>query len=89
MASDFECRVGCGACCVAPSIATPFYGMPHGKPAGERCVHLDGDNRCAIFGRPERPSWCADLRAERSMCGDNDAEATRILEGLERDTRPD
>ena len=56
MASEFECRVGCGACCIAPSIETPFFGMPEGKPAGVRCVHLDEQNRCAIFGRPERPS---------------------------------
>ena len=89
MASEFECRVGCGACCIAPSIETPFFGMPEGKPAGVRCVHLDEQNRCAIFGRPERPSWCSDLRAEPSMCGDDDAAAMRILEQLERGTRPD
>ena len=88
MASEFECRVGCGACCIAPSIETPFFGMPAGKPAGVRCVHLDAQNRCAIFGRPERPRWCRDLRAEPSMCGDDDAAAMRILEQLERDTRP-
>ena len=88
MASEFECRVGCGACCIAPSIETPFFGMPEGKPAGVRCVHLDTQNRCAIFGQPERPSWCSDLRAEPSMCGDDDAAAMRILEDLERDTRP-
>ena len=40
MASVFECRVGCGARCIAPSIATPFFGMPEGKPAGVRCVHV-------------------------------------------------
>ena len=88
MTTGFECRVGCGACCIAPSITTPFYGMPQGKPAGARCVHLDEDNRCAIFGRPERPSCCADLRAEPSMCGADDGEALRILTQLEHGTRP-
>lgn len=84
----FACRVGCGACCIAPSITTPFLGMPNGKRAGERCVHLDSANRCALFGRPERPPWCSDLRAEHAMCGDDDAEALAILTRLEQQTRP-
>ena len=88
MDDEFECRVGCGACCIAPSITTPFFGMPDGKPAGVRCVHLDQDNRCGIFGRPERPAWCADLRAEPSMCGESPEQALRILDDLERGTRP-
>ena len=29
-----NCREGCGACCIAPSISSPIPGMPHGKPAG-------------------------------------------------------
>ena len=84
----FECRVGCGACCIAPSITTPFFGMPSGKHAGERCVHLDEGNRCALFGRPERPRFCAEIRAEPEMCGSSDAEAMLILERMERATRP-
>ena len=87
-AEPFSCRVGCGACCIAPSIHTPFFGMPNGKPAGERCVHLDAANRCQLFGRPERPQWCNDLRPSAEMCGATDAEALAILEQLERDTRP-
>ena len=89
MASEFECRVGCGACCIAPSIETPFFGMPDGKRAGERCVHLDAHNRCELFGKPERPQWCIDLQPSQEMCGDDDEAAMRILEQLERDTRPD
>jgi len=85
----FLCRVGCGACCVAPSIETPFFGMPAGKRAGERCVHLDGKNRCALFGKPERPQWCSDLRPSQEMCGDDDEAAMRILTALERETRPE
>ena len=83
-----DCRVGCGACCIAPSITTPFRGMPHGKRAGERCVHLDATNRCALFGHPDRPSFCVGLQPHRSMCGDTDAEALAILTQLERATRP-
>ena len=84
----FDCRGGCGACCIAPSITTPFRGMPHGKRAGERCVHLDATNRCALFGHPDRPSFCVGLQPHRSMCGDTDAEALAILTQLERATRP-
>ncbi|MBZ0153488.1 MAG: YkgJ family cysteine cluster protein [Planctomycetes bacterium] len=84
----FACRAGCGACCIAPSITTPFFGMPHGKRAGERCVHLDTENRCRLFGKPERPQWCHDLRAEPAMCGDDDQAAMSILMALERATRP-
>ncbi len=86
--TNFSCRVGCGACCIAPSITTPFFGMPNGKRAGERCVHLDAGNRCLLFGRPERPQWCSDLRASVEMCGGGDDEAMAILEQLERQTRP-
>ena len=79
---------GCGACCIAPSIATPFAGMPNGKRAGERCVHLDDDNRCLLFGKPERPRFCIDLQPSREMCGQDHDEAMRILQRLERDTSP-
>lgn len=86
--SSFACRVGCGACCIAPSIHTPFFGMPHGKRAGERCVHLDDANRCLLFGRPERPRFCVDLRPSVEMCGDSDVEAMAVLERMEQLTRP-
>jgi len=50
--------------------------MPHGKPAGVRCVHLDADNRCLIFGQPERPPVCSGLAASIDMFGsDQDAAA--------------
>ncbi len=84
----FACRIGCGACCIAPSITTPFAGMPNGKRAGERCVHLDDGNRCALFGRPDRPQFCCDLRPSAEMCGATDAEALAILTRLEQATQP-
>ncbi len=84
----FACRLGCGACCIAPSITTPFLGMPNGKRAGERCVHLDAANLCVLFGRPERPRFCSDLRPEPSMCGTKDTEAMAILTWLEQATHP-
>lgn len=83
-----HCRIGCGACCIAPSISSPIPGMPAGKPAGVRCAQLTPANRCAIFGRPERPPVCASLRPAPEMCGDSDAEALAILTLLERATAP-
>ena len=61
--------------------------MPLGKPAGERCVQLTADLRCAIFGRPERPAVCASLRPSESMCGANRDEALTFLARLEALTK--
>jgi Fe-S-cluster containining protein len=80
------CRSGCGACCIAPSISSPIPGMPHGKPAGVRCVQLTDDNRCAIFGRADRPAVCASLRAEPAMCGSDRRHALAWLAQLEAAT---
>ena len=81
-----QCRTGCGACCIAPSISSPISGMPQGKPAGVRCVQLDDDNRCRIFGRPERPAVCSALKPEPAMCGADAAEALAWLARLEQAT---
>lgn len=83
-----NCRPNCGACCIAPSITSPIPGMPHGKKAGERCVQLLPDMRCAIFGEPERPAVCASLRPTQEMCGASTAEAMAYLTDLEQATRP-
>lgn len=60
--------------------------MPHGKRAGERCVQLLPDYRCAIFGRPERPAVCASLRPTQEMCGADREAALAFLSALERAT---
>lgn len=86
---SIDCRVGCGACCIAPSISSPIPGMPHGKPAGVRCIQLSADNRCMLFGRPERPAVCASLQPTREMCGTTNEEAFIILTALERLTSPE
>lgn len=83
-----NCRPGCGACCIAPSISSPIPGMPAGKPAGVRCVQLDDQQRCRLFGRPERPAVCASLRPEPAMCGADRAQALLRLARLEALTRP-
>ncbi len=81
-----ECRVGCGACCIAPSISSPIPGMPDGKAAGVRCVQLTDDNRCRLFGSPERPAVCNALRPSEEMCGHSRREALTYLTFLERAT---
>ena len=83
-----DCRSGCGACCIAPSITSPIPGMPHGKPAGIRCVQLLPDYRCALFGKPERPAVCLSLRPTEEMCGATREAALAHLTRLERATRP-
>jgi Fe-S-cluster containining protein len=83
-----ECRVGCGACCIAPSISSPIPGHPNGKPAGARCIQLSDDNRCSIFGQPERPAVCRRLKPSLEMCGATAAEAYAGLWALEVETAP-
>ncbi len=74
-----ECRSGCGACCIAPSISSPIPGMPQGKAAGERCLHLSVQMLCGLFGNPERPSVCSRFLADPEVCGDSSEEAIRLL----------
>jgi uncharacterized protein len=82
------CRSGCGACCIAPSITSPIPGMPNGKPAGVRCIQLADDNRCKIFGKPERPGVCGGLQPSVEMCGDDRKQAMLWLNDLEKLTAP-
>jgi uncharacterized protein len=83
-----ECRSGCGACCIAISISSPIPGMPYGKPAGTRCVHLSGENRCVLHADPAYPQVCRNLKPDGEMCGKNFAHALAYLEQLELLTKP-
>jgi len=83
-----ECRMGCGACCIAPSISSPIPGMPEGKPAGVACAQLTIDRRCAIFGHPETPACCSGLQPEAEMCGKDRQHALDWISWLERETHP-
>ena len=73
-----QCRVGCGACCIAPSISSPIPGMPDGKPAGVRCVQLDDDYRCRSSASRSAPRSAGALRPSPAMCGANRDEAMAI-----------
>lgn len=83
-----QCRSGCGACCIAPSIRDPLPGMPAGKPAGVRCIHLTEQLRCGLWNHPDRPKACDDFQAEPDFCGQDRRTALALLEAIEIDTLP-
>ena len=62
--------------------------MPDGKPAGVRCVQLTGDNRCRLFGKPERPAICSQFQPAEEVCGHSRSEAMSRLTWLEQATSP-
>ncbi len=76
----------CGACCIAPSIATAIPNMPDGKPAGARCANLTDNNECTLYGRPERPAFCLGYSPTAELCGRTYAEAIRNIIALEKAT---
>ena len=84
-----ECRIGCAACCIAPSISSPVPGMAAGKPAGVRCFQLTDDNRCKLFDNKDRPLVCGSLRPSEEMCGTSAAEVSERLTAWEQLTQPD
>jgi len=84
-----ECRERCGACCIAITISSPIPGMPNGKAAGIRCIHLTEEHKCRIFYCKERPKVCDDLKVSFEMCGHTFEDAYRYLSDLERLTKPD
>ncbi len=51
-------------------------------------MQLSGDNRCKLYGKPERPAVCSRLQPSREMCGEIADEALRYLNELELLTAP-
>lgn len=82
-----KCRLGCGACCTAISISSPIPGLPNGKPAGERCPHLDVGDLCGLFGKPERPDICSKFTATVWLCGSTREQAFERIIAAERLTQ--
>lgn len=82
------CRIGCGACCIAPSMSSAIPLHPFGKPAALRCLHLDDENTCAIFLQPERPQVCHGFQATQDACGNSREEALALLSEWEILTAP-
>jgi uncharacterized protein len=83
-----ECRPGCAACCIAPSMSSALPGMPKGKPAGTPCPQLDEGLRCRLYGKIERPAVCSSLQPSTEMCRDSREEALAYLAALEEATSP-
>lgn len=82
-----NCRIGCGACCIAPSISSPLPGMPDGKPAGVRCVNLDPVRFvCRIWESEHYPEVCRRFHAEPPVCGESRGQALQLIEDLESST---
>ena len=77
-----DCRENCGACCIALSISSPIPGMPDGKEAGVRCIHLREDYKCDIYYRKDYPKVCSGFNAEKEFCGSSQKEAMKILGSL-------
>ncbi len=82
-----QCRIGCGACCIIPSISSSIPGMPNGKLAFTRCIQLDESNRCKLFGSHLRPNVCSSLKPSFEMCGTCTSDAVEYLTMLENLTR--
>ena len=80
--------MGCGACCIAPSISSPLPLMPQGKPAGVRCLHLDKRFACSLFGDPRRPSVCSGFKPEPMICGRDRGHALTLIQRLELSCEP-
>jgi uncharacterized protein len=79
-----QCRLNCGACCIAPSISSPIPEMPNGKPAGVQCIHLTKELLCGIFDSSERPNVCIQFSFDPIICGENKEEAMQIMNDMEK-----
>ena len=86
--NNLDCRIGCGACCIALSISSPILGMPNGKTAGVRCMQLSPDNRCLIYDKPERPTVCLGLRPWKRCAGKLPKKRLRIWNSLNNVPHP-
>ena len=84
---SIPCRIGCGACCISPSLSSAIPGMADGKPAGSRCVQLTDENHCGIYGEAGRPAVCGSYQATEEYCGATRGDALRLLAELELVTR--
>lgn len=57
--------------------------MESGKPAGVRCIQLDSNDSCLLFGSSERPALCGQFQAEPAVCGSSRGQAMSLLTNLE------
>ncbi len=64
-------------------MSSPISGMPDGKAAGERCIHLNDEYLCLIFDDPGRPTVCDEFSPSEENCGNSRSDALGILSELE------
>jgi len=76
-----ECRLDCGACCIAISISSPLPGMPLGKRAGLPCIHLQENGLCALHDSSLYPDVCRNFQADEDVCGKSREEARYLSSG--------
>ena len=81
-----DCRPGCAACCIAPSISSAIPGLPMGKAASDVCVQLNQAGLCRLFAQPGRPAVCNRFQASEEFCGQSSDEALTRLSALEAAT---
>lgn len=60
--------------------------MPNGKPANTRCIQLNDDNLCKIFGQESRPKVCSEFMPDPAVCGVENKQAMDNLIFLESET---
>ncbi len=78
-----ECRLGCGAFFMAPSITSAIPGMPNAKRARVRGLYGNEQNLCKLFGQPGRPKVCHQFKACPIICGKTNQEALDNITELE------
>jgi hypothetical protein len=82
----FNCRRGCGACCVYLSLPKPFIGHPQGKPAGWTCNNLTKTWECGLYYTDLMPEVCREFKGSLLLCGKNFEEAKNGMIGLAKQT---
>jgi hypothetical protein len=58
--------------------------MPEGKASGVRCIQLDDNGLCEIFGQDARPNVCLNFKAEILVCGETKEQALENIYRLEK-----
>lgn len=84
--NEHACRPNCAACCIIPSISSTTALMPHGKPAGQTCPHLNAKLLCNLFGQAQRPKVCENFKFDAQVCGTCKSQAETNLIWLEEVT---
>ncbi len=88
--SKVDCRPGCGACCVVPSISSEILGMHSGKGAFTPCVHLDLLTRtCDIWMTSDYPAVCRNFTPGAHYCGKSKDAAFYLLTEVEQLLAPE